>query len=91
MEGLRFVGLMSMISFLTLICKNAYAPTELTSTVYSVGWVVSDVLDFPYSPVRLVVLMLPADASLPSLRLRLPRAPPKPMVFRGFAIAPSVT
>ncbi|UWR07307.1 hypothetical protein [Ruegeria sp. B32] len=60
---LRFVGLMSMISFLTLICKNAYAPTELTSTVYSVGWVVSDVLDFPYSPVRLVVLMLPADAS----------------------------
>jgi len=66
---LRFVGLMSMISFLTLICKNAYAPTELTSTVYSVGLAVANVVDFPYSPVRLVVLMLPADASQPLVEL----------------------
>lgn len=66
---LRFVGLMSMISFLTLICKNAYAPTDLTSTTYAVGLAVANVVDFPYSPVRLVVLMLPADASQPLVEL----------------------
>ncbi|MCG7521661.1 hypothetical protein [Ruegeria sp. Ofav3-42] len=60
---LRFVGLMSMITFLTLICKNAYAPTTLTTTFYSVGLGVANVVDFPYSPVRLIILMLPADAS----------------------------
>ncbi len=60
---LRFVGLMTMITFLTLICKNAYAPTDLTKYFYNVGVTIGNVLDFPYSPVRLVVLMLPPDAS----------------------------
>ncbi len=60
---LRFVGLMTMITFLTLICKNAYAPTDLTKYFYSIGVTIGNVLDFPYSPVRLVVLMLPPDAS----------------------------
>jgi len=63
---LRFVGLMSMISFMTLICKNAYSPTTMTEIFYNLGFTVSKFADFPYSPVRLVVLMLPADAS-PSL------------------------
>lgn len=66
---LRFVGLMSMVSILTLICKNAYTPTELSSAAYSVGLAVANVVDFPYSPVRLVVLMLPAEASAPLTEL----------------------
>ncbi|MDA7964321.1 hypothetical protein [Ruegeria sp.] len=66
---LRFVGLTSMVAFLTLICKNVYAPTELTSVFYSVGLMVANVADFPYSPVRLVVLMLPANASGPLIEL----------------------
>ncbi len=66
---LRFVGLMSMITFLTLICKNAYAPTELTTFFYSMGLSVANVVDFPYSPVRLIVLMLPADSSLALVEL----------------------
>lgn len=60
---LRFVGLMSMVTFLTLICKNAFEPTQLTTFSYSVGLAVANVVDFPYSPVRLIVLMLPPDAS----------------------------
>ncbi len=60
---LRFVGLMSMVTFLTLICKNIFDPTELTAFAYGVGLAVANVVDFPYSPVRLIVLMLPADAS----------------------------
>lgn len=66
---LRFVGLMSMISFLTLICKNEYAPTDLTAAMYAIGVSVANVVDFPYSPVRLVVLMLPSDASQPLVEL----------------------
>ncbi|WP_037312937.1 hypothetical protein [Ruegeria halocynthiae] len=66
---LRFVGLVSMVTFLTLICKDAYAPTELTSAFYAIGLGVANVVDFPYSPVRLIVLMLPADASPPLVDL----------------------
>lgn len=66
---LRFVGLMSMVTFLTLICKNAYAPTELTTFFYSLGLAAANVVDFPYSPVRLIILMLPADAGQPLMEL----------------------
>ncbi|RBW61224.1 hypothetical protein [Ruegeria sp. A3M17] len=66
---LRFVGLMSMITFLTLICKNAYTPTSLTTIFYSFGVGVANVVDFPYSPVRLIILMLPTDASAPLIEL----------------------
>lgn len=66
---LRFVGLVTMIMFLTLICKNAYAPTHLTTVFYSVGLSVANIVDFPYSPVRLIVLMLPVDASAPLIEL----------------------
>ncbi|MEX0329255.1 MAG: hypothetical protein AB3N07_11075 [Ruegeria sp.] len=66
---LRFVGLMSMVMFLTLICKNAYAPTEVSGLVYSMGLMIANIADFPYSPVRLVVLMLPSDAAAPLVEL----------------------
>ncbi|MEW2919428.1 hypothetical protein AB1A64_20345 [Ruegeria sp. ANG10] len=66
---LRFVGLMSMITFLTLICKDAYAPSDLTGLFYALGLGIANVVDFPYSPVRLVVLVLPADANAPLIEL----------------------
>ncbi|MES0826663.1 hypothetical protein [Ruegeria sp. SCP11] len=66
---LRFVGLMSMITFLTLVCKNAYAPSDLTAAIYALGLGVANVADFPYSPVRLIVLMLPDDASTSLIEL----------------------
>ncbi len=66
---LRFVGLVSMVIFLTMICKNVYAPTHMTSLFYATGLAVSNVADFPYSPVRLVVLMLPDNASQPLIEL----------------------
>ncbi|WP_174823514.1 hypothetical protein [Ruegeria arenilitoris] len=66
---LRFVGLMTMITFMTLICKNVYAPTGLTTLTYSIGLGVANVVDFPYSPVRLIILMLPADTSAPLTEL----------------------
>ncbi len=66
---LRFVGLMSMVTFLTLICKNAYTPTPMTEMFYGIGMAVANVVDFPYSPVRLVVLMLPPEAAQPLVDL----------------------
>lgn len=57
---LRFVGLMTMVTFLTLICKDAYAPTDVTTFLFGIGMAVAEVVDFPYSPVRLIVLILPA-------------------------------
>ncbi len=66
---LRFVCLMSMVTFLTLICKNVYAPTPLSSLVYSTGLTIANVADFPYSPVRLIVLTLPSEAPAPLVEL----------------------
>nr|WP_237217302.1 hypothetical protein [Ruegeria lacuscaerulensis] len=66
---LRFVGLVTMVTFLTLICKNAYMPTSLTEVFYSVGLGIANIVDFPYSPVRLIVLILPSGASAPLTEL----------------------
>lgn len=60
---LKFVGLALTILLLTLILRGEAHPTELTMSLTLLGDGLGHALDFPYSPVRLVVLMLPADAS----------------------------
>jgi len=62
----RFLGLFATVFALTIIAKGATDPTHLTVLFISIGGNLAEVMDFPYSPVRLVVLMLPAEAS-PSL------------------------
>lgn len=59
---LRFVALFSTIFMLSLITKGKTDPTALTS----IGMIIGNAIDFPFSPVRLVVLMLPntADADV---------------------------
>lgn len=59
----RFLGLFATVFALTFIAKGAADPTHLTVLFSSVGGNLAEVMDFPYSPVRLVVLMLPAEAS----------------------------
>ena len=58
----RFFGLAATVFALTVIAKGAHDPTNLTVLFKSVGGSLSEAMDFPYSPVRLVVLMLPAEA-----------------------------
>lgn len=62
----RFFGLFATIIALTVIAKGAYDPTNMTVLFEIVGGSLAEAMDFPYSPVRLVVLMLPpeADAAL---------------------------
>lgn len=61
---LRFGSLFCTVFLLTMIYNHAVAPTTLSAIVDRMGELVGRALDFPYSPVRLVLLMLPADEKL---------------------------
>jgi len=60
---LRFVALFTIIFSLSLILSGMSHPTLMSTAVTSVGTIAGNAIDFPYSPVRLVVLMLPTDAT----------------------------
>ena len=55
---LRFVALFTTVFMLSLITKGKTDPTAVTNALTSIGLIVGNAIDFPYSPVRLVVLML---------------------------------
>lgn len=59
----RFFGLFATILALTVIAKGATEPTTMTVLFEMIGGALAEAMDFPYSPVRLVVLMLPNEAS----------------------------
>ena len=60
---LRFVTIFTIIVLLSLVCQGKTDPTELTLTVKHWGDMIGQTIDVPYSPVRLVVLMLHHDAT----------------------------
>lgn len=60
---LRFATLFAIIFLLSAILKGMSDPTLLTGSLTRIGTIVGDAMDFPYSPVRMVVLMLPCDSS----------------------------
>lgn len=60
---LRFVSLAWTVVMLTLMARGAMVPTTFTMLIEAIGAVIGNALDFPYSPVRLLVLMLPADTT----------------------------
>lgn len=60
---LRFMALFSTVFLLSVICRGKTDPTLLTGALTSVGTILGNGIDFPFSPVRLVVLMLPEDTS----------------------------
>ena len=60
----RFSALFLSIFALSIIARGHTDPSTLTQFVNIVGRRLSEFLDFPYSPVRLMVLMLPDRASV---------------------------
>ncbi len=62
MNRLRFLGLGLTVLFLTLIARGQTDPSNLTRTLTLIGDAIGDLIDFPYSPVHQVVLMMPPDA-----------------------------
>jgi hypothetical protein len=59
---IRFGSLFVTVVLLTELVVGTVTPTAFSQLVTGIGATVGDAIDFPYSPVRLVVLMLPEDA-----------------------------
>lgn len=60
---LKFIGLAVSVLILSLIMRGQSDPTGVSIFLSGAGESVGEMADFPFSPVRLVVLMLPYDAS----------------------------
>lgn len=58
---IRFGSLFVSVLLLTIICRGIGEPTDVSALVTSIGGLIGYVMDFPYSPVRLIVLALPYD------------------------------
>lgn len=63
LNRMRFIALTVMVLSLTLILKHRYEPSNLTELFAGLGYLLTGAVDFPFSPVRLMVLTLPPDAS----------------------------
>ena len=59
---LKFLGLALTVLSLSLICRGKTNPSDLTLMLTQLGDGLGRAIDFPYSPVRMVVLMMPPEA-----------------------------
>lgn len=59
---IKFIGLASTVLLLTFMLRGMVEPTGWSVFLWQLGTGLGEAIDFPYSPVRLVVLMLPVDA-----------------------------
>ncbi len=59
---IRFASLFATLFLLSLVVRGTHATSDLTRLVQLVGARIGETIDFAYSPVHLVVLMLPAEA-----------------------------
>jgi hypothetical protein len=60
---LRFIAIFLTVFTLSIVARGQYEPNALTGFLRTLGVIVGDAIDFPYSPVRLMVIMLPDNAS----------------------------
>ena len=57
---MRFVGFFSIVFLLTILMRGVSMDTPLAGLVYNIGRGLEGILDFPYSPLRLMEHMIPA-------------------------------
>jgi len=60
LNRMRFLSLLLTIGTLSLMARHPIDPTGLTTLAYALGNKIGHLLDFAYSPVHLITLMLPA-------------------------------
>ncbi|SEQ16462.1 hypothetical protein SAMN04488092_104267 [Thalassovita taeanensis] len=60
---LRVGTLFLVVFMLTMISRGGVYPTDLSLVLTALGRLVGTAVDFPYSPVRLMVLMMPSNTS----------------------------
>lgn len=65
----RFLALFVTVLLLSMACRDTLDPFLLTGTVASLGDTLGRWTDFPYSPVRMIVLMMPPDAPQTSIEI----------------------
>jgi len=65
----RFASLFLTVLVLTVLTLGQFEPSVMTVATDRVGSIIGSAIDFPYSPVRLVVLMLPDTASAELIHL----------------------
>ncbi len=56
---IRFISLFSTVFLLSVVVRGETEPTTMTQFVEATGTLIGQAIDFPYSPVRLILLMLP--------------------------------
>lgn len=61
---IRFLSLFTTVFLLSVIARGEVFPSTATQFIEAIGQLIGRALDFPYSPVRLLVLMLPPDAQI---------------------------
>ncbi len=66
---MRFVALFMTILMLTLIGRGQTAPNMISDWLTGIGYTVGHAMDFPFSPVRLVVLLAPDGATTADMDL----------------------
>lgn len=62
LNRMRFAAAFLVVLVLSLILRADHSPTQLGLLLQALGQMLGNWLDFPYSPVRLAILALPADA-----------------------------
>jgi len=65
----RYVSLLITVSLLTIIVRGEAEPSTLSMFAKATGNIIGEAINFEYSPVNLVALMLPADAGIDQLVL----------------------
>lgn len=63
LNRIRFIAVATTVFCLALIERGHSGSNTITDLARAAGERIGDAIDFPYSPVRLMVLMLPPDAS----------------------------
>jgi hypothetical protein len=58
---LRFISLFVAVFLLAILFRGTTDPTTLTRFVGAIGALIGHVIDFPYSPVRLLIMFLPPE------------------------------
>lgn len=66
---LRFSALFVNIVLLCLLALSMVSPDPTNLKVAAIGTLIGDIIDFSYSPVRLIGVMLPPDATQPQVDL----------------------
>jgi hypothetical protein len=60
---IRYVTLLVIVFALTMVARHEIQPNDVSRVIVTAGVALADLLDFPYSPVRMAALMLPETAA----------------------------